>query len=143
MKDSYEISFSQDGVLEQGTVKIWRSGEDCCVTLLFRGEKFEASNWSYFDAFLDIRRTLEPMGILASCYGGSLNAHPGGLAGRSSDGLYAYKMYDHRKATQDDLVHIFDTGDDVVPATASEQRARFENWILGRSLDRKWWQFWK
>ena len=128
---------------ESGEISILHGGEVCRVTLDFRGRRYEGASWSFFDAFCDIRKELEPLGVLVSCYGGSLNAHPGGMAGRSSDGLAAYRMHDDRPATTDDLVHIFDTGDDVVPATVADQRARFESWIFGGKAGKKWWQIWK
>ncbi|KLU03466.1 hypothetical protein RISK_004470 [Rhodopirellula islandica] len=44
-------------------------------------------------------------------------------------GVKLYRLTLGKQALMDDLIHMFDTDDDVEPASIADQRAFFDKWI--------------
>ncbi len=97
------------------------------LVLKYRGRAIEESASDYFKAFCDMRERLEKEGLRPVCYGASLNVYPSGMGRDMGAGLKAYRMVVGKHAT--DLVHIFESGPDVIPSTVAEQRKFVESWL--------------
>ena len=130
--------------MENRTVKFrFRNGEEaegtftydpkrhgnCHLSLQLAGRTFEATESDFFEALCTIRNTLEREGIETLCYGASKNVFPSAMARDMGSGLAAYKNTMGLHARRDDMVYIFDGGDDVEPATVAQQRAFFHAWV--------------
>ncbi|HEX8310775.1 MAG TPA: hypothetical protein VF614_05615 [Chthoniobacteraceae bacterium] len=101
----------------------------CHITFRYRDRIIEASATDYFEAFSQIRLQLEPERLIPLCYGASLNVFPSGMARDMGSGLSAYRLTIGRRASRDDLVRIFDSGLDVVPASVVNQKQHYDDWI--------------
>jgi hypothetical protein len=118
-----------------------------CVTLGGKSERKAA--FDFYTAFQRARHVFESEGCRFLCYGASLNVWPSGMVRDMGMGRTAYKLQRDRDTTLDDLVPIFESGDDVVPSTVEEQCAYANAWYENspqrdRALsDRKWWKFWR
>ncbi|MBX3628021.1 MAG: hypothetical protein KF892_23635 [Rhizobacter sp.] len=104
-------------------------GEVCKLACSYRGKVTTASADDFFEALCLIRQELETEGLLLFCYGGSLNVYPSGMTRSMASGKVAYKMQVGRQATKEDLVSIYAEGADVIPATVSQQREFFNEWV--------------
>jgi hypothetical protein len=119
------------------------------VRVTLDGRSAEESAFDFFSAFQMARRDFEAEGFRFLCYGASLNVWPSGMLRDMGVGSKGYKLFEGRNTTFDDLVAIFDSGDDVIPSTVEEQLAYAKAWRRsvqqrGQSgLKRKWWKFWK
>ena len=113
------------------------------------GRSAEESAFDFFSAFQVARRSFEAEGFRFLRYGASLNVWPSGMLRDMGVGSKGYKLIEGRNTTFDDLVSIFDSGDDVIPSTVEEQLAYAKAWHRDgqhrwkSSLRRKWWEFWK
>lgn len=94
---------------------------DCQLTLKCDGKEMVVVDNDFFNAFIKIRQKLEPQGVLFNVYGASLGVWTSGMAISMSSGAIAYKFNNNESIT----VRIFDTGEDVNPATISEQKSYF------------------
>jgi len=103
------------------------------LILSFKDRKLSAKSDDFFYAMQSIRLELEPEGIRLLCCGASLNVHPSGMILDMGSARVAYKMAPGRSAKQEDLVSIFDTGTDVIPATIEEQERYYDEWYRDRS----------
>jgi hypothetical protein len=101
---------SSDGAVEEGEIEF--SSADLLMSKKGRG---------FFDALLQVRSVLEPLGWRLVCYGGSLNVWPTPRQASEACGLNAFKRQPGQGLVE--IVGIFDTGPDVVPASIDEQRA--------------------
>jgi len=104
-------------------------GRACHLEFRYRGKSIEAQAWDYFEAFCQIRLELEKEHLLPFCYGASLNVFPVGLARDMAAGLRAYRLTLGKGSDIDDLVDLFAEGPDVIPATVSQQRDFFQEWM--------------
>jgi hypothetical protein len=101
----------------------------CHIFFRYRNRLIEACATDYFDAFRQIRLQLEPERLIPFCYGASLNVFPSGMARDMGSGLKAYRLTIGQKALTKELVSIFDSGHDVVPASVANQEEYFNDWI--------------
>lgn len=106
-----------------------KSHGNCHLRLKLCGRTFEATEWDYFEALCTIRKSLERSGIETLCYGASKTVFPSAMARDMGSGLVAYKITMGLHSRREDMVHIFDIGDDVEPATVAEQSAFFQTWV--------------
>jgi hypothetical protein len=104
-------------------------GEHCLLTVLHRAGRIEAAATDFFEAMCAVRRELEREGLLVRCYGGSLNVHPSGMGRDMGQGLLAYRTTFGKHAARSDLVDIFASGPDVVPATVHAQAQHHLAWL--------------
>ncbi|MGI9199533.1 MAG: hypothetical protein ACR2QL_00640 [Woeseiaceae bacterium] len=108
----------------------------------------EKSGFDFFEAFQKARKPFESDGFRFLCYGASLKVWPSGMARDMGGGMKAYRLYEDRRPSMDDLVQIFASGEGVIPSTVEEQTSYAEAWFekaTGRSLNgskKKWWKFW-
>lgn len=103
------------------------------LTLQFRGKEISSTDPTYFGALCSIRKILETEGALLRCYGASKNVYPSGMSLDMGRGYKAYKLTMGSKGKLTDLVSIFDTGPDVIPATVDEQRKFRDAWLTSLS----------
>ncbi len=97
--------------LQCGEMVITRSGDD------------------YFGALEDLRHELESQNLLLNCYGASRNVSPSRASSEISYGYYAYRLTLGRPSTHKDVVTVFSSGPDVIPATVREQREFHREWL--------------
>ncbi len=118
-----------DGRAVKGVFRLSEEEQDVSLSFELLSRNLNAKASDYFEAMVDIRRELEKDGVLLHCYGASKNVYPSGMGRDMGAGLKAYNMILGEQARMEDLVFIFDTGDDVKPATVSEQKEFFERWL--------------
>jgi len=114
---------------ETATVTIDERDELCHVTFQYRERSLSASAEDFFEAFAQVRIQLEPDHLIPFCYGASLNVFPSGMSRSMASGLKAYRLTKGRQALTKDLVFIFDSGPDVIPASVARQKEYFDDWI--------------
>lgn len=105
----------------------------CRVSLNYRDYSIEASSSDYFEAFSQIRLILEQEGLIPFCYGSSLNVFPPGMCRDMGSGLTDYRLVAGRAPERTDLVKIFESGHDVIPASVANQKAFYSDWIQSRN----------
>lgn len=99
------------------------------VILSYRDSVVEAEDSDYFRAFCQLRLRLEGERLIPFCYGASLNVYPSGMSRSMGGGIKAYRLTPKRQARIADLVHIFDSGADVIPSSVANQKEFFDEWI--------------
>jgi hypothetical protein len=114
---------------ETATVTTKECGDTCHIAFQYRDKIIEASAADYFDAFCQIRLRLESERLIPFCYGASLNVFPSGMSRSMALGLSAYRLTTGNQALTKDLVNIFDSGHDVIPASVANQKQHFNDWI--------------
>lgn len=124
----------EDGNLRNGYLKLIEqapSNEDAVfVELEIDGRIFSASSErGYFHAFCDIRNNLEPLGFLPLCFAASEDVYPSPMIESMGSGEKAYRLTPGIQTTMDDLVHIFDTSDDIRPVSVTRQQIFYKKWI--------------
>jgi hypothetical protein len=103
-------------------------GAVCRLVCTVRGEKHMADERDFFEALCTLRRrVLEPKGLIPFCYGASLKVWPSGMARDMGRGLKAYKIEVGAQASE--LVGIFESGHDVIPAQVAVQAEYAREWI--------------
>lgn len=130
MRDEYRVRLLSTSKPELPGVI--RTGKDCTVSLTYGGTVIERSDRDYFESLCRIREALELEGYRPHCYGASRNVFPSGMQRQDGGGDIAYRLSMGRRAGSEDVVDIFESGEDVVPASVSEQHAFFQQWL--RSL---------
>jgi hypothetical protein len=114
---------------ESGVLTSLQNGEECTLSLAYRGRHISASARDFFEAFCEIRLQLEPEALIPFCYGASLNVYPSGMSRDMSKGLMAYRLVSGSQATRESLVRIFEHGHDVIPSSVANQKAFFAEWL--------------
>jgi hypothetical protein len=89
---------------------------------------YTAVAYEYFSAMSDIRHIIEPLGMRLLCYGSSRNCYPSAMQLDMGYGTWTYKLAFGQPGLKKDIVSIFDSGNDVIPATCAEQRFYFRLW---------------
>lgn len=103
-------------------------GRSCRLVCTVRGEIHIAEELDFFEALRTIRkRALEPLGLIPFCYGASLKVWPSGMARDMGLGLKAYKIESGVQASE--LVGIFESGADIIPAKVATQEHYARDWI--------------
>ena len=130
MDEQHDIALIGAGEDERAVFTEYEIGPVCKLTCAYRGKTIEAEAPDFFEALCLIRRQLEPEGLIPFCYGASLNVYPSGMARDMGAGLKAYRL---KKGVHvrppDDLVEIFATGPDVIPALVDAQEAFWREWL--------------
>ncbi len=131
--EKYTISLvCSDGSEYPSVFQFDDGADECMLRLTFDDREYSAAEEDYFAALCIIREQIEDIGMRPKCYGAHVAAYPSGMSRNMGQGLKIYKLTLGQRGRMDDLVHIFDVGDDVVPATVVDQQAYFERWC--RSL---------
>ncbi|NUR99379.1 MAG: hypothetical protein HOV67_29490, partial [Kribbellaceae bacterium] len=87
------------------------------------GGRWEAVNHDLYHCLREIRRQVEPAGILVCCQGATRNARPSGLLSDQAGGLSHYKLHRWRGHLPWDLVYLFAPVPPGKVATVAEQDA--------------------
>src|SRR5579884_121271 len=132
---------SPDGQITSTEMTLWDEDPDdpelVRLSVAFLGREITRADTDYFAALRAIRTELEQEGLLLICYGASRNVYPSSMMRSMGSGDRAYKLYMGRPARQSDIVSIFDTGSDVLPATVDEQEAYYKKWLSSLGGSRK------
>lgn len=123
----------KDGRIVPAKLSIWETSPDnpelVKLSLEFRGREMSSNEEDFFGALVSIRKVLEEEGALLRCYGASKNVYPSGMSRSMGPAEKAYRLTMGSPTKQADLVSIFDTGPDVIPATVAEQEDFFNAWV--------------
>ena len=116
----------KDGSTAMSEVKWWADPNDhsdgrATVRVTLAGQSDEKTAFDFYKAFQDARAVFEAEGCRFLCYGASLNVWPSGMARDMGIGLKAYRLHKDRNTSLDDLVPIFESGEDITPSTVEEQ----------------------
>jgi hypothetical protein len=118
---------------EPATIVATSNGpDDCHIAVSYRGKCLDGNGADFFAAFQQVRMQLEGEGLVPYCYGASLDVWPSGMCRSMGQGMLGYRLKRGSSTSREDIVRIFDSGLDVVPASVAEQRKFFEEW--GRSV---------
>ncbi|WP_440635990.1 hypothetical protein ACSHT2_19960 [Bradyrhizobium sp. PUT101] len=129
MDEQHEIALIGAGDDERAVFTEYEIGPACKLTCAYRGKTIEAEASDFFEALCLVRRQLEPEGLIPFCYGASLNVYPSGMARDMGAGLKAYRLKKGVHTRMADLVEIFTTGPDVIPASVDAQEEFFREWL--------------
>jgi len=110
-------------------LRLYDDSDECRLELLYDGQSYAATGDDFFESFSAIREHLEPLGFLPRCYGAHLRAFPSGMSRSMGGGAQVYRLTLGVQAQTKDLIHMFESDDEVQPATVREQRAFFEQWL--------------
>ncbi len=113
---------------ELGILLVSTTNGICDLRFRYRLESLEARAPDCFDAFCKIRLLLERDSLSPYCYGASLNVYPSGMCRDMGEGLVAYRLQLGKESNRNDLVGIFDQGDDVIPSSVENQQRFFDEW---------------
>ena len=103
--------------------KAWR------LSLSFNDKLIAKESTDCFEALVEIRRELDGEGIKLLCYGSCKDVRPSGMSRDMGGGVKAYRHTLGRKPGMNDLVHIFETGPDVIPVSVREQEDFWQAWV--------------
>jgi len=136
MSPVQQVVLQRGHSLLEGTLSHYESeeeGSSCVVELRFDERTISGKSEDFFDALIQVRRTLEKENVLLLVYGGSKNVWPSAMARSMGAGLRAYKMTMGKQALKTDLVEIFASGPDVQPCTVAEQEKYKDEWFSSLS----------
>jgi hypothetical protein len=125
-----EHSLSVIGGEDDETISVVQTelGRSCRLACTVRGKTHYAEESDFFEALRTIRRrALEPLSLIPFCYGASLKVWPSGMARDMGRGLKAYKIESGVQASE--LVGIFESGADIIPAKVEMQEQYARDWI--------------
>ncbi len=88
-----------------------------------------ASDRGYFHAFCEIRRQLEPLGMMPRCFAACENVYPSPMIESMGCGEKAYFLTLGMQARTRDLVEVFDTSEEICPVSVDQQKKFYELWI--------------
>lgn len=125
----YEVYLIGGADNETAVFTLFADGGDCRIRCGYRHKLIESTATDFFEALCNIRRQLAAEGLLPFCYGASLNVYPSGMSRDMGQGLNAYRLVMGQQAAMTDLVDIFGTGPDVIPASVELQETFFRDWI--------------
>ncbi|ROM59187.1 hypothetical protein BK648_01000 [Pseudomonas poae] len=70
------------------------------------------------------------------CKGAKINVRPSSMASQMSGGMVAYELTLGKRATREDLVHIFDYEEHDLTNNPQEQDNFYKKWIISIGADR-------
>lgn len=120
-----------DGALVLGAVEMNETEDGVSLAAEIPGVgEYSIDGPDAFEALCELRRRLEPLGVLVRCAGACRNVFPSPMARSMGAGRSAYRLVLGRPARTEDLVDIFTPmydGCDL--ATVAEQAAFYEEWL--------------
>ena len=133
-QDVREIEvLKSDGSRIPGTLTLWTESpsEADRVELLLEtgGATFSVVERDFWKALVGLRELMEHKDLRPVVYGASRNVTSSDKSVEVSHGLYGYRLTLGKLAVREDLVHIFETGDDVDPVLVSEQEEFARRWF--------------
>lgn len=93
----------------------------CEVRIELPQRVVEAQHENVYHAFQKARQKLEPAGLLPVCWGACADVQVSAMAVDMSDGIRAYRMSTAPEDGLPELVSIFESGSETVPAPVAEQ----------------------
>ena len=117
----------EDGSVIEATLERKPQDKSCRILLEAEGIKETSTSTDYFASFADVRKNLAKKKVFPLCYGASRNVWPSAMARDMGQGLRAYKLELGKHS--EEMVHIFDTGDDIDPVTPEEQKEFSYKWF--------------
>ncbi|NOS69337.1 MAG: hypothetical protein HOP33_05330 [Verrucomicrobia bacterium] len=121
--NSVQGNFTATFLAENHWSKAWR------VSLSFNDRLITNESSDCFRALVEIRRELENEGTKLLCYGSCKEVRPSSMSRDMGGGIKAYRHALGRKPGGNDLVHIFETGPDVIPVSIREQEDFWQTWV--------------
>lgn len=102
----------------------------CRVTLKWADSEVNCVDWNFFESFKQVRQQLVSLSLYPLCYGASRNIVITGMAIDMSLGMKIYKGVKlNTFPTRNQLVSLFDSGDDVEPVSVEEQVEFQREWV--------------
>ncbi len=101
--------------------KILLSGADC--------KQREFVGDDLFEAFLNLRKSLEKQGYKLLCNGARKDVFPSGMSRSMGGGRKAYIIRIGLQTNMNDIVDIFDYAEPKIIATAKEQQLFYQQWV--------------
>lgn len=99
------------------------------LTLALPDRRFVAASVDAFEALIQIRREIEPLGMKVLCWGACLHVYPSEMSRSMGIGDSAYRLTLGQFARAADRVSIFDSGPGLVAATVAEQEEFPRAWF--------------
>lgn len=130
---------TQDGGQIQVAVEYWQAiNPRCVMRATIEGKEVVAHEFDFFECLCRIREALEKTKLQLHCYGASKNVFPSGMARDMGTGLQAYKLTLGQKGSMENLVGIFENGEDVTPSSVEEQARFYKQWLTSVTPGVSW-----
>ena len=94
-----------------------------------RGDQIEVSAIDVFEAFILLRRQVEPQGSKILCAGARTDTYSSGMSRSMSSGLKAYILKFGKSPSADDIVNIFDYAEPHLIGSVEDQQEYYRRWI--------------
>ena len=111
------------------TVRDWtedqRRHRPCTVRLTWQEHVVEATEFSVYHAFQNVREQLEANGLVPYCYGSCPDVRVSGMAVDMGDGTLAYRMSQSSGVGLPPMVNVFDSEPGLKLGSVAEQRAQW------------------
>ena len=122
-----------DGYRFPAKLTLWTESpsEENRVELLLETQEatFSVVERDFWKALVGLREMLETKNLRPVIYGATRNITPSDKSIESGYGLHAYRLTLGKLATRHELVHIFDTDDEVEPVMVDEQTEFAQQWF--------------
>lgn len=103
---------------------------ECRITLKWADSEVSQVDGNFFESLKRVRKQLALLGLYPLCYGASCNVV---ITGMAIDMSLVMKIYKEVKLntfpTRNQLVGLFDFGDDVEPVSVEEQEEFQRKWV--------------
>lgn len=110
-------------------LELWQAiSPPCVMRAVVDGKEILAHEFDFFECLCRIREGLEKVQTQLRCYGASENVFPSYMARDMGMGRQAYKLKLGQRATTDDLVDIFSSGEDMLPCSVAQQARFYKQW---------------
>lgn len=122
-----------DGKIVEGILKLYEEFPDdeelILIELSIREESIRFKGENFFQAFQSLRQYLEDKHIQLMCNGAALNIYPSRMQLEMGNGRNAYKLKLGKPAATEDIVDIFEFGDDLKFVGIEEQENYYIRWL--------------
>jgi hypothetical protein len=105
-----------------------RRHTECRIKLRWAGGEIQCIDWHFFEAFKRVREQLALQYLYPMCYGASRKIVITGMGVDMGLGLKVYKAEIGRFPSRNQLVYIFDSGEDVDPVSVEVQQEFQREW---------------
>jgi hypothetical protein len=126
----------KDGTIIQGRFLTDEESKGCRLVLCFGDRSITKEALDTFEALVQIRRDLEAEGMQVFCYGACKDVRPSGMSRSMGGGFRAYRHVFGRRTSCDEMVHILESGPDIVPVTVNEQQLYWAEWLQSVGIRR-------
>jgi len=118
-----------DGKTEECSIEIIQQPQWKLIYLGAGLQEQEFAGADLFDALVELRKTLEKIGIQLLCAGARRDVYPSGMSRDMSGGRKAYVTSLGRPALRTALLDIFDSADYELVGSVAEQQMFHEKWV--------------